>query len=105
MNNRIYISGDSINNPDIFKFGKAHVALREQGFAVIDPVYSTSRLPEDLSYQEHIKINLALLDLCDSIYLLKGWEASIEASCEYSYAQAMGKKIIFESEGMKGGKG
>lgn len=101
MSKRIYISGAITNNKDYLPhFIKAHVELSEQGYTVINPVYIAERLPNDLSYQEYMHIDLALLDLCDSIYLLKGWEASIGASCEYSYAQAMGHEIIFESEGI-----
>ena len=41
-------------------------------------------------------VDLVLLDLCDTIYMLKGWEQSCGANREYGYALAKGLDIMFE---------
>ena len=45
-------------------------------------------LPEDTTYEEHMKMSLAMLDMCGAIYMLKGWEKSCGANREYGYAMA-----------------
>ena len=39
-----------------------------------------------------------LLDMCDSIYILQGWDKSCGANREYSYALAKDMIIMFEKE-------
>ena len=99
MNNRIYISGAITNNPNHESdFLDAQIKLLERGYQVINPVIVGKQLPKDLSYKEYMQIDLKLLDLCDSIYMLEGWENSIGACCEYSYARTMGKNILFQTK-------
>lgn len=48
-----------------------------------------------------MKIDLALLELCDGIYMLSNWEQSKGAKTELSVAKALGKAVKFESKQWK----
>lgn len=99
---RIYISGAITNNPDYFAdFTKAQMKLYKKGYSVINPALVAQALPETLEHEDYMHLDFALLDLCDCIYMLKGWEQSAGANREYGYALATGKTIIFEQEDHK----
>ena len=38
---------------------------------------------------------MAVLDLCEAIFMLEGWEDSKNAQAEYDYVVKNGKKIFF----------
>lgn len=94
---RIYISG-AITNDDNYKqkFDNAEKNLINQGYKVINPSSLDTVLPSGLTYEEYMKIDFCLLDMCDAIYMLKGWENSCGANREYGYALA--KDMIIEKE-------
>ena len=93
---RVYISGQ-ISGVDDYKnnFRDAGKFLLLEKHEVIDPTAFDGILPK-LTYEEYMKFDLALLDLCDAIYMLKGWEKSLGANREYGYALAAGKHIMME---------
>ena len=96
---RIYISGPITNVLDYKeKFERAEQNLKAKypDAEIINPTI-LDKLP--LEYDEYMKLDLMLLDMCDAIYMLDGWEESRGANREYGYAIAKGKKVIFESEG------
>lgn len=97
MKNRIYISG-AISGTDDFmeRFTKAQKELESQGYSVINPALVNSNMPKDTTYEEYMKMSFTMLDMADSIYMLKGWEKSCGANREYGYALAKGKGIMFE---------
>ena len=43
-----------------------------------------------------MKMSFELLSMCDTIYMLKGWEESKGANREYGFAVARGIKILME---------
>lgn len=53
-------------------------------------------LPQDTDYEEYMKMSMCMLDMCDYICMLKGWQDSRGANREYGYALAKDKTIIFE---------
>lgn len=53
-------------------------------------------LPQETTYEEYMKISMCMLDMCNYIYMLKGWEKSCGANREYGYALASDKTIMFE---------
>lgn len=100
--NRIYISGGITGIPDYMeRFAKAQEKLEKQGYSVINPALVNSNLPEDTTYEEYMKVSFCLLNMCDSIYMMNGWDNSCGASREYGYACAGGMTIIFESRDKK----
>lgn len=92
----IYISGP-IEGVDNYreKFERAKRIIEKGGNKVINPagldLYGLTR-------EQILNVDLVLLDLCDTIYMLKGWESSCGANREYGYALANGMAIMFERD-------
>lgn len=93
---RVYISG-AITDVDNYKehFDKAEKELKEQGHEVINPTSFDNLLPQ-LTYEEYMKLDLCLLDMCEAIYMLNNWKQSFGANREYGYALAKGMLIMEE---------
>ena len=93
---RIYISGPmtGVENFGIH-FERAERELREKGHEVINPAKVELLLPKG-TYEEYMKVDMLLLDMCDTIYMLKGWENSCGANREYGYALAKGYVVLQE---------
>lgn len=96
MSTRIYISG-AITGIDDYQehFAKAEADLKAEGFTVINPAVLDHVL-KGMSYEELMKIDMLLLDMCEAIYMLKGWEKSCGANREYGYAIAKDKIVMRE---------
>ena len=94
---KIYISG-AISNTDNYmeRFAKAENELTENGYSAINPAKVNAQLPEDTSYEEYMKISFCMLDMCDSICMLKGFEKSCGSNREYGYAMAKNMIIMYE---------
>lgn len=94
---RIYISGKITNTDDYIKrFEKAEKELIRQGYEVINPARISACLPA-LEHEEYMRIDFALLEVCDAIYMLKGWGDSKGAREEYIQAFQDDKLILFEA--------
>lgn len=96
---RIYISGQISNlekSDYMERFAKAEKELTEQGYSVVNPAKVNAQLPEDTTYEEYMKMSFCMLDMCEAIYMLRGWSKSCGANREYGYAIAKDKMIIFE---------
>ena len=95
MIKRIYLSGPITGTDDYLeRFEAVENRLKEQGFSVINPARVTAALPPDLDYEEYMELDFRLLDLCNMVYMLNGWEKSCGANREYGYAMAAGKMIF-----------
>lgn len=96
----IYISGAVTNNPNYKqKFAEAEIRLKKAGYKeIINPVKIMANLPPETPYKTYLDISLFLLRDCSEIYMLKGWQDSKGATLEYTYAKAVGMKIVFEDE-------
>lgn len=93
---KIYISGKITGTEDyIERFAKAEKELIEQGYEVINPARISTCLPT-LEHEEYMRIDFALLEVCDAIYMLKGWGDSRGAREEYIQAVQEDKLILFE---------
>ena len=94
---KIYISGAITRTDDYMeRFAKAEKELTEQGYSVVNPAKVNAQLPEDTSYEEYMKMCFCMLDMCDNICMLKGWEKSCGANREYGYAIAKDKIVMHE---------
>lgn len=94
---KIYISG-AITGTDNYmeRFAKAEKKLTEQGYSVVNPAKVNAQLPEDTDYEGYMKMSLCMLDMCEAIYMLKGWDKSCGANREYGYALAKDMIIMYE---------
>ena len=94
---KIYISGAISGTDDYMeRFARAEKELTEKGWSVVNPAKVNAQLPEDTTYEEYMKMSILMLDMCDSVYMLKGWEKSCGANREYGYAMAKEKTIFIE---------
>ena len=94
---KIYISG-AITGTDNYmeRFAKAEKELTEQGYSVVNPAKVNAQLPEDTTYEEYMKMCFCMLDMCDSICMLKDWKKSCGANRELGYAMANDMIIMHE---------
>ena len=98
MPKRVYISGAMTGVKNYrHKFFDAERKLVAKNYKVINPAYIDDVMP-NADYEDYMKVDLFLLDMCDLIYMLKGWEQSRGANREYGYALAKGMEIMFEGE-------
>lgn len=70
--------------------------LKEEGHVVYNPAHANSYMPEGTTHEEYMKISFTLLEMADTIYMLKGWHQSRGANQEYGYALAKGYKVMEE---------
>ena len=99
---RVYISGPITGVSDYMeKFELAEKELIEKGFAVVNPAKINYGMPEDMTYEEYMEIDIRLIDLCDAIYMIRGWEMSSGANREYGYALGKGKVIMGHLEKLR----
>tara|TARA_R100000951_G_scaffold2179_2_gene3704 strand:+ start:702 stop:1223 length:522 start_codon:yes stop_codon:yes gene_type:complete len=93
---KIYIAGPMTGreNANRKAFNTAASWLSMKGYIVLNPAI----LPDGLSQKEYMQIDIAMIQCCDAIYLLDGWEDSKGANAECSLAEKLGLKIILESE-------
>lgn len=96
---KIYISGPiSGTNDYMERFAEAEERLIECGYSVVNPAAVNSMLPEDTTYEQYMNMSFTMIDMCDALYMLKGWENSCGANREFGYALGQGKKISYEQE-------
>ena len=92
---RVYLSGPMTSDPEYMgKFTEADQFLRNQGYHVANPAELYRSLPDDITYEELLRLDLQILEMCDTLVQLPGWEKSCGANREYGYALAMDKLIV-----------
>ena len=93
----IYISGGITNVPNFMeRFNKAENDLISQGYEVVNPAKINANLPKICTHKDYMTVSIALLSICDTIYMLKGYERSKGAMEELRYAVKNGYTIIKE---------
>lgn len=91
---KIYISGPITGTTDYMeRFTKIQKELEYRGYEVINPALINSNLPKSTTWEEYMRVSLVMLEMCDAIYLLKGWRNSKGATLEYNRARQWGLKI------------
>jgi nucleoside 2-deoxyribosyltransferase len=92
----IYISGAITNNPNYqADFKKAEQWLMLKDYTPINPAKFITNLPK-LTEEQIMKIDYCLLEMCDGIFMLSGWQESNGACAELSYAKSLGKKVKYQ---------
>lgn len=97
MKSRVYISGPISNCEDFEKkFHKAEEDLKKKGYEVVNPSLLGAVMP-NATHEQYMNICIPLMDECNAIYLLEGWDLSHGASIEYGYA--LGRDMLIFREG------
>jgi len=98
---KVYISGPVTGRKQYMeRFDLAEEYMKLQGYTVVNPVKVNSALPEDTTHDEYMMTSLAMLEMCDCIFMLRGWQQSKGCNMEFEYACKKGIVILFE-----GGRG
>lgn len=87
----VYISGPITgvkNYWEVFQEAREH--LEALGYIVLNP----SDLPEGLTDEQYMRIDLAMLDAADYIHFLPGSENSKGSNFERAYAEYHGKVVL-----------
>ena len=91
-----YVSGmiTGLDMADVLaSFNSACIFLRSKGFTPLNPL---DIAPKGLTWKEYMQIDLRALRLCNSIYMMKGWENSRGARLEHWFAKRIGKTIYYQ---------
>lgn len=96
---KVYIAGKIRGDKNYrAKFEEAEAYLKTLGHSVMNPAVLPS---SGFRHEEYMKICLAMLDVCDAVYMLPAWRKSKGARTEYKFASKKGKAIIFADGGTK----
>lgn len=90
----IYISGkvSGLDPMDVFlKFLESEQKLIAHGYEVFNP---TAWLTPETDWQQAMKLCIAILPMCDGIYLLPDWHQSRGAKIERDTALMLGMPVI-----------
>lgn len=91
----LYISGPmtGLEDSNYPAFNEAAARLRTKGFDVVNPAELCGHLV-NATWADYMRVCIAALVQCDSIYLLPGWTESRGALLERRIAQDLGMQII-----------
>ena len=105
---RIYISGPITGQEDTAqkRFVEAHAELSvwfsstDNPPSIIDPFWANRQIfgyfRETPTHADYMTTAMAMLSVCDTIYLMQGWEHSEGCQQEYKYALEHRYRIIFQ---------
>lgn len=57
---------------ELGKYKAAEECLVDLGYTVVNPARVNAQLPEDTTHEEYMKTSIAMLDMCDIIFLMDG---------------------------------
>ena len=66
----------------------------------MNPARVNAQLPEGTTHGEYMRMSLDMLEMCDAIFLMEGWQESKGCGMEFEYAYEHKHLIMFE-----GGRG
>lgn len=105
---RIYISGPVTGQEDTARqrFNQAAAELmvkfsmRKMPVSIIDPFRANAcifeRFRETPSHDDYMATSMAMLALCDAIYMMEGWQNSEGCQQEYKYAMEHCYEVIYQ---------
>ena len=93
----VYLSGAITGNENYkHDFSVAETYLNQMGYIVISPARLDELSSEKLSYEQYMRVCYSLIDICDCVFMVSGWQKSKGANAELSYAKSLGKKVMYQ---------
>lgn len=93
----VYISGPARTDGSTYdRFNSKEHELLERGWRVINPAKIDALSATGICWP----ISRALIDVCDAVYALDGWENCPEAAKEINHAVGLGQYVLFENKGV-----
>ena len=89
---KIYISGDTGAEDYVERFMEAEETLSRKGDTVLNMAAMELLYPE-LGQEECMALTFGIIDVCDAVYMLGGWDESGQSMREFCYAFARDKLI------------
>lgn len=97
---KVYISGPITGTTDYMeRFAMAERELTDAGHTVVNPARVNAELPEGTTHAEYMKMAVDMMDMCDTVFVLNGWQNS--EGCNMEIARALEKKMTIAFEGGK----
>jgi len=97
---KVYISGPITGTTDYMeRFAVAERELTAAGHTVVNPARVNAGLPEETTHAEYMKMSLDMMDMCDTVFVLAGWQNSV--GCNMEIAHAIEQKMTIAFEGGK----
>ena len=94
---RIYIAGPITGQKDFMeRFAAAENKLRAAGHETSKPEKLNLMVLGTYKQKEYMKIRIPLLDTCEAVFCLIGWNHSDVANQEVAHAMETRKTILFE---------
>ena len=87
----IYISGPITGVPEYYK---AFEQMEDDIFALDYISLSPSRLPEEMTTGQYMRICFAMIDAADGVIFLPGWQNSVGSRLEREYCLYTNKPIF-----------
>jgi hypothetical protein len=97
---KAYIAGPMTGLPDLnFKaFFRAAHKLRAYGIEVVNP--AEINIDQSMEWHECMRKDIAALVECNTIVMLRGWQASKGATLEHHIATRLGMDVVFEEQSL-----
>ena len=94
---RVYLAGPMTGLPghNFPAFHAAAAVLRERGHDVVSPAEANAAHVGQWTWEQFMRVDLALLVTCERIAMLPGWARSKGASLEHHVATALGMPVDF----------
>ena len=94
---KVYISGPITGTTDYMeRFAQIERRLMRSGHTVVNPAKVNANLPADTTHAEYMEMSFTMLDMCDAILMMNGWQQSRGAGMEFDRAVRNGTTIAFE---------
>lgn len=87
----VYLSGPITGVPNYWEaFEKVEDELTSLGWVVLSP----AKNPQGLTLAQYMRIDFAMIDVADVVFLLPGWVGSQGSLLEYNYCSYTGKPTV-----------
>lgn len=97
---KVFISGPITGTADyVERFERVETLLTDKGYTVINPVKVTASLPKDTTHHEYMTVTIPLVDMADTIFMMKDYRKSEGAREELFHAKRFRKiPVIYEDD-------